>query len=233
MLRSLFLVLFLLVSGSASAQLTLPKNVIAFNSAAGQVLFEESQFKTAFWSLMPYFTTERGLSWCAVASDVMALNALKFALPLTPQHAPYAMFTQNNFFNSNQVKIVIPALVYARGITLAQDAKLLESYGAKVKLVFANMVTEKQFRTEAQAAVASNNQVILVNFCRKDIHEVGCGHFSPLAAYNAKTDRFLLLDVARYKYPPVWVKTSALYQAMDKGLDSSSKLHRGYVIVSH
>jgi Phytochelatin synthase len=28
------------------------------------------------------------------------------------------------------------------------------------------------------------------------------GHISPLAAYDAETDRFLILDVSRYKYPP-------------------------------
>ena len=33
------------------------------------------------------------------------------------------------------------------------------------------------------------------------------GHISPLAAYDAETDRLLILDVSRYKYPPVWVTT--------------------------
>jgi hypothetical protein len=57
------------------------------------------------------------------------------------------------------------------------------------------------------------------------------GHISPLAAYDADSDRFLILDVSRYKYPPVWVETSALFAAMntiDKDNDSKS---RGFVIV--
>ena len=42
----------------------------------------------------------------------------------------------------------------------------------------------------------------------------GGGHFSPLAAYNGKADDLLLMDVARYKYPPFWVDTDLLWQAM-------------------
>jgi hypothetical protein len=41
------------------------------------------------------------------------------------------------------------------------------------------------------------------------------GHISPLAAYDSKSDRFLILDVARYKYPPVWVSASDLFVAMN------------------
>ena len=41
------------------------------------------------------------------------------------------------------------------------------------------------------------------------------GHISPLAAYDADTDRFLILDVSRFKYPPVWVGTAELFTAMN------------------
>ena len=47
-----------------------------------------------------------------------------------------------------------------------------------------------------------------MNYLRKAIGQERGGHISPLAAYDAKSDRFLILDVARYKYPPVWVKAS-------------------------
>ena len=55
---------------------------------------------------------------------------------------------------------------------------------------------------------------------------MGEGHFSPLGAYDSKTDSFLLMDVARYKYPPVWVKTSQLYNSIR---DNGS--WRGLVVV--
>jgi len=58
------------------------------------------------------------------------------------------------------------------------------------------------------------------------------GHISPLAAYDEDTDRFLILDVARYKYPPVWVTAADLYGAMNtKDSDNDDKM-RGYVLIS-
>ncbi len=42
---------------------------------------------------------------------------------------------------------------------------------------------------------------------------------------------FLILDVSRYKYPPVWVKASELWQAMVT-VDSVSGKTRGFVLVS-
>jgi hypothetical protein len=38
---------------------------------------------------------------------------------------------------------------------------------------------------------------------------------SPLAAYEAKADLFIILDVARYEYPPVWVTTTDIFDAMN------------------
>jgi hypothetical protein len=57
------------------------------------------------------------------------------------------------------------------------------------------------------------------------------GHISPLGAYHAASDRFLLLDVARYKYPPVWVKADALFAAMRTN-DLVSGKSRGFVMIS-
>lgn len=121
-----------------------------------------------------------------------------------------------------------------QGASLAQLASALDTYNINVKMYFgkSNTMNEQRFRQLAMSAVSSNHKFIIVNFCRKYINEKGCGHFSPLAAYNAHADRFLLLDVARYKYPPVWVKTSELYKAISTGLDSVSHKSRGFLIIS-
>ena len=42
-----------------------------------------------------------------------------------------------------------------------------------------------------------------------------------VGAYNEATDRFLVLDVARYKYKPSWVTAAMLFDAMNT-TDSSS-----------
>ncbi|MEY2680786.1 MAG: hypothetical protein RL661_1017, partial [Pseudomonadota bacterium] len=55
--------------------------------------------------------------------------------------------------------------------------------------------------------------------------------FSPVAAYDEARDRFLILDVARYKYPPVWVRSEELYAAMQT-YDRDAKATRGYMVVA-
>jgi len=73
---------------------------------------------------------------------------------------------------------------------------------------------------------------VIVNYLRKAIGQERGGHISPLAAYDAKADRFLILDVARYKYPPVWVKTSEIFDAMNTTDSDNDNKTRGYVLVS-
>ena len=41
----------------------------------------------------------------------------------------------------------------------------------------------------------------------------GGGHFSPIGGYHAPSDSALILDVARFKYPPYWVRVPQLWKA--------------------
>jgi hypothetical protein len=55
---------------------------------------------------------------------------------------------------------------------------------------------------------------VLVNFARAEIPRMhGGGHWSPVAAYAPDADAFLVLDVAKYKYPPFWASAEALWRA--------------------
>jgi hypothetical protein len=72
---------------------------------------------------------------------------------------------------------------------------------------------------------------VIVNYLRKTIGQERGGHISPIAAYNQRIDRFLILDVSRYKYPPVWVKAVDLWQAI-KTIDSDAGKTRGFVLVT-
>ena len=81
----------------------------------------------------------------------------------------------------------------------------------------------------AKLAAAFTLAGVLVAACGSDDNEGG-GHFSPLAAYNGNADDLLLMDVARYKYPPFWVDADLLWQAMAT-TDTSSGRHRGFILV--
>ena len=71
-----------------------------------------------------------------------------------------------------------------------------------------NVSTTREGSTRCPTrALAEPNRYVIVNYLRRTLGQERGGHISPLAAYDADADRFLILDVSRYKYPPVWVKT--------------------------
>jgi len=109
---------------------------------------------------------------------------------------------------------------------------LLGKYPVSVDYVFASDSSVDQFKEQAIAALKSADKRLIINFSRQTLGQAGIGHFSPVVAYNEARDMFLVMDVARYKLPPVWVKSELLFKAL-QGEDSSSKKSRGFIIVSN
>jgi len=228
---SLIFVMSFIISTFAFATLPIQTNLIVFDSTEGKVLLKRSS-NNAFWKLIPYFTTENGLTFCGIASGVMVLNALNIPPPSTPDHAPYRIFEQDNFFTDSVLKIITPSEINMQGMSLEQLGESIKTFGIKTKIIYGGDLAKNNFRKELINVIHSDNQYIIINFHRKYLNEMGGGHFSPLAAYDEKTDRFLLLDVARYKYPPVWVKTDDLYRAIHLNEKGEVVNFRGYLVVN-
>ena len=74
-------------------------------------------------------------------------------------------------------------------------------------------------------------EYIIANYDRKILGQTGSGHFSPIGAYEAEKDMVLILDVARFKYPPHWVALESLVDAM-ASVDADSEQPRGYIALS-
>ena len=213
---------------------TLPvaPQLIPFSSSEGEQLLIESQSRQDYFLLSNQFVTQLNQAYCGVASSVMVLNALGLPAPVAPQYKPFKLFTQENFFEPEETKKVVPPeQVAKRGMTLAQLGGLLTSHGAKVQVYYGADVELAQFRSLLLKNLAERNNFAIVNFLRASIGQERGGHISPIAAYNQRTDRFLLLDVSRYKYPPVWVKAADLWQAI-RTTDSDSGKTRGFVLVT-
>jgi hypothetical protein len=228
-LATLLTVSILITSASFSAML--PKQLIALPSPEGNQLFIHSYSSNYFWPLDLQFVSQENLAYCSIASSVMILNALNIPAPTDPIYAPYKTFTQNNFFTPAVEKILPASLVKRRGATLEQISQALATFPVTVSTTHADKITVDQFRELAKKVIATNSGYIIVNFLRTALDEQGSGHMSPLAAYDAQSDRFLLLDVARYRYPPVWIKTQDLWNAMHTA-DADAHAYRGFLIVS-
>lgn len=95
-------------------------------------------------------------------------------------------------------------------MTLAELAGIFESYPVKADIYYGSDVTLEDFRQLIAENLAEPGNFVVINYLRRAIAQESGGHISPIAAYDADTDQFLILDVSRYKYPPVWVSAEAL-----------------------
>jgi hypothetical protein len=128
---------------------------------------------------------------------------------------------------------ILPRDVLARqGTTLDQLGGLLALHPLTVEVHHAADGGLDTFRAAAREYLATRGHFVIVNYLRKALGQQTGGHISPLAAYDGKEDRFLILDVARYKYPPVWVKASDLFDAMNTTDSANDNKTRGYVLVA-
>jgi len=226
------LILALLVAGAQADTLPLPGNLTGFSSHDGEAYFAESGARAAYFPLADNFVTQKTQSYCGVATIVMVLNALRVPAPAVPAYAPYRTFTQDNVL-SERTDAILPRETLARqGMTLDQIRGILATEPVHAEVHHAAESSVDEFRKLASAYLGEPGRFVIVNYLRKALGEQLGGHISPLAAYDAKADRFLILDVARYKYPPVWVKTADLFAAMNTPDAANDNKTRGFVLVT-
>jgi hypothetical protein len=216
--------------GRGRASPLIPTDLVPFNSEHGTRLLLESNARSDYWPLSIYFVTQDKLSYCGVASSAMALNALGVAAPPTPEYGSHRLFTQQNFLNERTQEVVPTEQVLREGMTLDQLSALLKTHGVSSVAYHADEIGIDEFRSMVAANLAQPGDYVLVNYLRSAIGQETGGHISPLAAYHAGEDRFLILDVTRYQYAPVWVRTDDLWRAIST-VDSSSGKMRGFVFV--
>ncbi len=225
-------ILCLLAANAGAQTLPLPDNLVDLRSDEGEQLLEDSDALEAYVPLSVNFVTQKNQSFCGVASIVIVLNALQLPAPAVPEYDPYRMFTQDNFLNE-QTEAILPSDVLAdQGMTLDQLGALLATRGVEVEVHHAAETTLDAFRSTVRDYLGKERHFVIVNYLRKAIGQEKGGHISPLAAYDIETDRFLVLDVARYKYPPVWVTASDLFDAMNTTDADNDNRTRGFVLVN-
>lgn len=207
--------------------------VISLTTDQGRAWFADCHENASYFKLSRYFAPQKNLAYCGVASSVMVLNALPVPRPTTAPHAPYAFFTQENFFTPAVSAVRSAEKVASAGMSLTELGAVLAAHeGVKTEVIYADRSTVETFRDRAREQLKTADGFVLINYLRTIVGQEGGGHISPLAAYHEKTDRFLILDVSPYKYPPVWVPTSLLWSSLQALTSGENKRSRGYVIVT-
>jgi hypothetical protein len=209
-----------------------PATAIAMDSPAGQKLLLKPRTRRAdYAALMQWYETQANLAYCGVASSVMVLNSLAVAAPKADGYGTNRFWTQTNLFTVPTSRSFVEASRVAReGMTLEQLHGLLASVGTGVRRYHGESLSLEQLRWLLRRGLSERTDRLLANYDRRALGQKGGGHISPLAAYDPDQDRVLILDVARYRYPAVWVTTPDLWRAI-RSIDTSSGLSRGLVII--
>jgi hypothetical protein len=210
--------------------LPLPSTLVPLNSPRGSLLLRQSRVQSDYVPLMVHFVTQDNQAFCGVASLVMVLNAMEIPRLDAPEW-DQNYFTQGNVLDAATDAVIPKSLIQKQGMTLAELTGLFEARGVRARAYYGGDLDLAAFRRLAIANLEDSSNFMVVNYLRRAIGQERGGHISPLAAYEAATDRFLVLDVSRYKYPPVWVKAETLWQAI-RTTDSTSQKTRGLVVVS-
>lgn len=183
-----------------------------------------------------YFLINQGMdaqinqAYCAVAAVSAVLNSFQPTItsPVDPLYKPYPYATQvgiisNACVNDNVVRYnsTFDGILHAPGgLSLQQTQMLLQCFLPKgtFDIITRNLDPTKtdidQFRLELTMALRDKNSRVIINFDQRGLGQTGGGHFSPLGGYYQTEDRFLIMDVAKYRYPSVWVSAAKLYSSM-------------------
>ncbi|MFN9530433.1 MAG: phytochelatin synthase family protein [Cyanobacteriota bacterium] len=208
------------------------QQLIPFADPAGQDLRILASGQGDYGPLAQWFETQANLASCGVASAVMVLNSLAVEAPPVQGYGSYRFWTQAKAFSIPGSRGFVRAEVVAQeGMTLAQlQGWLAQHPQLVVERFHADRLSLAQWRALLRRSLKDPQDRLLVNYNRSAMGQAGEGHISPVAAYDPHSDRTLILDVARYRYPPVWVSADILWHAM-RTTDSSSGRSRGLLLI--
>nr|WP_256354119.1 phytochelatin synthase family protein [Variovorax sp. dw_308] len=116
------------------------------------------------------------------------------------------------------------------GYQLRQFDAMLRGNGLVTRAVVVDdSLPEQSIRADMAGNLARSGDYVIVNYRREAVGQKGGGHISPLGAYDAASDSFLVLDVNPAAAGWAWIPTATLVKAM-RTFDTVE--NRGYVVVN-
>lgn len=207
----------------------LPDSCISFSSEEGISLFTESLstgHARSYFPLAEQFRTQDEPAFCGLTTLTMVLNSLAID-PGRIWKGGWRWFSEEMLDCCESLDAV-----RKRGISFDKLACLANCNGATVSVRSADdTLSVDDFRAAVRDAAGSTSHFLIVSYSRVTLGQSGDGHFSPIAAYHTTSDRVLILDTARFKYPPHWVQLGELFKAMQRP-DPDSGRPRGYMCLA-
>lgn len=231
-------------------------SVTNWNSKEGVKRFERTSFKGDFYRLAHHFKPQNNPANCGQAAATVVLSAIyelnnkpfpiieEWPIAFGDKKYPlqYRLINETNFFNESTDKVLDRRTIsmkirkndenFGGGIDIDELQKMLEIQGVKSQLIYANEFsnkTLKSFRDSIKKVVNSDKEFLMLNYDHSYKNLMG-GHFSPVAAYDEKSDSVLMLDVAAHRNPWIWINLEDLYHAMNTKNYAQTN-YRGYLVV--
>ncbi len=167
----------------------LPAHLVAADTEQGRRLLARAAARADHDRLAANFVAQKLISYCGVASGVTVLNAMGRET------------NQSDFFTPEASAIRPRREVMFGGMSLPDLGGLLAAHGARVEVRHADSLGIDDFRSTVLRNLADTGDYLLVNYQREVLGQGRVGHISPIAAYDAESDRVLVMDTASYRYP--------------------------------
>jgi hypothetical protein len=205
-------------------------SMIYFDTTEGRNYLHPKFHAPLLFQYQQGWDSQINAAYSAVASAAALLNSLRGSL--LPETFPY--ITQRDILENDCVRQKVThtqdsELIYlVAGLGMEHTTILLgcllegQNYDIQIHRIqpilernespYRKMLNIKQFSQVLLQGVAEGSRVF-INYDRSVLGQEGHGHWSPVVAYNNKLKSWLVLDTAKYQYPPVWVPTQKLFDA--------------------
>lgn len=231
------------------------QELVPFSSDEGLARLARSTAKVDFPALANQFEPQSNAAFCGPTAAAIVLNALRSGSPDLPRDrsrlrpddlrfmangidAAIPRFTQDNVIaKGRKTRAQIlgePMTINGRqihdfGYQLRQLDEMLRANGAwTVLTVVDDYRSAEAIRSELVENLQRQGNYVIVAYRRDAVGQRGGGHISPLGAYDAESDSFLVLDVNPANAGWVWMSTTALVRGM-RTFDTVE--NRGYILV--
>lgn len=219
----------------------LPSSLIALSSKQGRGIFKEALAlggMESYFPLAEQFVTQSDPSYCSLSSLAMVLNAINYD-PKRVWKNPWRWVSEEMLMCESKTMCSHSIdRIKKDGMNFNEFAELAECHGVRIDSQRASFSEENcteydRFRDVVMNICRSDDAktFIIVNICRKTLGQTGSGHYSPIGGIHVEKELALILDVARFKYPPYWVPLKRVWEAM-AAIDPLTGLPRGYFVVS-
>ena len=246
---------FALTDTPANAVQVVPPVLVPFASDEGLARLARSTARSDFGALANQFEAQSNGAFCGPTSAAIVLNTVRGRsselprdrsrlrpedLQFMPASADLSVprFTQDNVIPQGKKT---RAQVLGEPVTI--NGKQIKDFGYQTRqldeMLSANgLVTrlkivddgkpEQEIRTDLIENLTRPGDYVIVTYRREAVGQPGGGHISPLGAYDALSDSFLVLDVNPTSAGWVWMPAATLIKGM-RTFDTVE--NRGYILI--